>query len=171
MTTIAEYAQESVIPKRTLTYLFRREIIQDPLQNDDLIRLQFLEQVWCDRELLRLQLRRFSLKARTSLIRTANLDTKWERYAYTRFRNQEEGSILSMYRVVDEIETTFGFKLNKQHIKRLRRVRNRAQVARHREAKSLESAGGNNLLQRTNKEKETAFIAPLPDEKNQKEKF
>ncbi|MHB1350311.1 MAG: hypothetical protein ACYCYR_10610 [Desulfobulbaceae bacterium] len=171
MTTIAEYAQESVIPKRTLTYLHRREIIQDPLQNDDLVRLQLLEQVWCDRELLRWQLRRFSLKARTSLIRTADLATKWERYAYSRFRNQEEGSILSMDRVVQEIETTFGFKLNKQHIRRLHRARNRAQVARHREAKSLESAGGNSFLQSTTKEKETAFIAPLPNEKKQKEKF
>jgi len=171
MTTIAEYAQESVIPKRTLGYLLRKEIIQDPLRNDDLVRLQFLEQVWCDRELLRWQLRRFSLKARTSLIRTADLGTKWERYAYSRFRNQEEGSILSMDRVVHEIETTFGFKLNKQHLRRLHRARNRAQVARHRDAKSLESEEGNSLLQSTTKEKETAFIDPLPDEKNQQEKF
>ena len=79
-----------------LTYLHRKADHSGPSPADDLVGLQFLEQVWCDRELLRAQLRRFSLKARTSLIRTANLTTKWERYAYSRFRNQEEGSNLPM---------------------------------------------------------------------------
>jgi hypothetical protein len=171
MTTIAEYAEESVIPKRTLTHLNRAEIIRDPLQNEDLLCLHFLELVWCDRELLRSQLRRLSLKARTSLIQTAGLNTKWERYAFSRFRNQKEGSILSMQKVVDEIETTFGFKPNKQHLRRLYRVRNRAQVARHREAKSLESADGNDLLQSENKKKKQCLLPTDPVEKIRKKIF
>lgn len=133
MITIAEYAEKSLIPKRVLAYLNRAEMIQNPLGHEDLLCLQFLERVWCDRELLRSQLRRFSFEARTSLIRTASLDTKWERYAYSRFFNHEEGSKLPMHRVIDEIETTFRFQLSKQHIRRLYKVRNRAQVAKHRE--------------------------------------
>lgn len=166
MITIAEYAEKSLIPKRVFSYLNRAEIIQDPLRNEDLLCLQFLERVWCDRELLRSQLRRFSFEARTSLIRTANLDTKWERYAYSRFYNQEEGAKLPMHRVIDEIETTFHFQLSKQHIKRLCKVRNRAQVAKHREKKLLKFPAEKTLLQSTNKEKETAFIARLPDEQS-----
>jgi hypothetical protein len=73
------------------------------------------------------------MKARLSFIRTADLPTKWERYAYSRFRNQEEGKILAMQTVVEEIEITFGFSLSSQHVKRLYKIRNRAQVSRHRE--------------------------------------
>lgn len=76
------------------------------------------------------------MKARLSFIRTADLPSKWERYAYTRFRNQEPGKKLAMQTVIEEIETTFSFRLNRQQIKRVYLIRNRAQVARHREKKS-----------------------------------
>jgi len=131
--TIREFAKESRIPKGVLLYMNREGIIQDPLCQEDLIGLHLLEKIWGRKEVLRPQLAKLSMKARLSFIRTADLPTKWERYAYSRFRNQEEGKILAMQTVVEEIEITFGFSLSSQHVKRLYKIRNRAQVSRHRE--------------------------------------
>lgn len=131
--TIREFAKDSRIPKGVLLYMHREGIIQDPLCQEDLIGLHLLEKVWGRKEVLRSQLAKLSMKARLSFIRTADLPTKWERYAYSRFRNQEEGKILAMQTVVEEIEITFGFSLSSQHVKRLYKIRNRAQVSRHRE--------------------------------------
>jgi len=146
MNTIREYAAGSSIPRRVLLYLNRIDIIQDPLSPKDLIGLQLLEQIWGNREVLRSQLSRLSMKTRLSLIRTAAISTKWERYAFSRYFNQEPGKKLPMQQVIEEIETTFIFRLSDQHIKRLYTIRNRAQVAKHRKKSSLKS-----LLQCTNK--------------------
>ncbi len=131
--TITEFAKDSRIPKRVLRYLNREGIIEDPLCSEDRIGLLLLEKVWGRKEVIRSQLTKLSMRARLNFIRTADLPTKWERYAYTRFRNQKEGKSLPMQIVVEEIEITFGFSLNNQQIKSLYKVRNRAQVARHRE--------------------------------------
>ncbi|MBU0908430.1 MAG: hypothetical protein KKA54_01485 [Proteobacteria bacterium] len=144
--TITEFAKDSIIPKKVLRYLNRAGIIQDPLCAEDRIGLQFLEKVWSKKEVLRPQFTKLSMKARLSFIRTADLPTKWERYAYTRFRNQEEGKSLAMQTVVEEIGITFGFSLNNQQIERLYKIRNRAQVARHRE-KNLSKKQNEPLLQ------------------------
>lgn len=131
--TIREFAKDSRISKGVLLYMNREGIIQDPLCQEDLIGLHLLEKIWGRKEVLRPQLAKLSMKARLNFIRTADLPTKWERYAYTRFRNQEEGKSLAMQIVVEEIEITFGFSLSNQHVKRLYKIRNRAQVSRHRE--------------------------------------
>jgi len=146
MNTIREYAAGSSIPRRVLLYLNRIDIIQDPLSPKDLIGLQLLEQIWGNREVLRSQLSRLSMKTRLSLIRTAAISTKWERYAFSRYFNQEPGKKLPMQQVIEEIETTFIFRLSDQHIKRLYTIRNRAQVAKHRKKSALKP-----LLQSTNK--------------------
>jgi len=147
---IKEYAPVTSIPKHVLRYLNRENIIQDPLCQEDLICLRFLEQIWGRKEVLRAQLSRLSMKARLSFLRTADLPTKWERYAYSRFYNMETGKKLTMQTVIEEIQTTFCFLLNKQHIKRLHKIRNRAQVAKHREKKRSEDER-RSLLQSTNK--------------------
>lgn len=131
--TIVEYATTSQIPLRILRLLCRKGIIQEPLNREDLLGLQLMEKVWGRKEVLRSQLSRLSMKARLSFIRTADLPSKWERYAYSRFRNQEPGKKLAMQVVIEEIETTFWFRLNNRQRKRLYLIRNRAQVARHRE--------------------------------------
>ncbi|WP_319549537.1 hypothetical protein [Desulfogranum marinum] len=133
MMHINEYAKTSPIPKRILRYLHRVGEIHDPLSREDLIGLHFLEQIWGRKELLRAQLSRLSLKARLSFLRTADLPTKWERYAYSRFYNLAPGSKLPMPALIEEIQTTFCFQLGKQQISRLYTIRNRAQVAKHRE--------------------------------------
>jgi len=148
--TIMEFAKDSIIPKKVLRYLNRAGIIQDPLPPDDHIGLQFLEKIWGRKEVLRAQLTKLSMKARLSFIRTADFSTKWERYAYSRFRNQEPGKKLVMQSVIEEIETTFFFRLNKQQINRLYKIRNRAQVARHR-GKNPAEVDRQPLLQSTNK--------------------
>ncbi len=132
MIPIDEYAQKTMIPKRIIRYLHRVGEIQDPLSKEDLIGLWFLEKTWGNKELLRAQLSRLSLKARLSFLRTADLPTKWERYAYSRFYNLAPGSKLPIQMLIEEIQTTFCFQLNKQQISRLYTIRNRAQVAKHR---------------------------------------
>jgi len=148
--TITEFAKDSRIPKRVLRYLNREGIIEDPLGQEDWIGLQFLEKVWGRKDVLRPQVTKLSMKDRLSFIRTADLSTKWERYAYTRFRNQRDGKSLAMQIVVEEIEITFGFILNNQQIKSLYKVRNRAQVARHRE-KNISKKQNDPLLLSANK--------------------
>lgn len=147
--SINEFAANSVIPKRALRYLHREGIVIDPLSPENQICLRFLEQVWGCKEVLRPQLAKLSIKARLNFIRTADLASKWERYAYSRFRNQELGRKLPMTTVVEEIEVTFGFRLNKKQKKRLHTIRNRAQVARHRQ-KNRADEERESLLQSAN---------------------
>jgi hypothetical protein len=81
---IDEYAKSSPIPKRILRYMNRINLIEDPLLADEIIALQFLSQIWGNREVIRAQLNRLSLKSRLSFLKTAHIPTKWERYAYSR---------------------------------------------------------------------------------------
>jgi hypothetical protein len=131
--SIADYARRSKIPARVLWYLKEKGFIHDPLSSEDRAGLSLLEKTWCLREVLRPQLARFSVADRKRFIRTADLPTKWERYAYSRFRNHEAGKTLPMSTVIEEVEVTFGFKLLESGIEKLYRARNRAQVDRHRE--------------------------------------
>jgi len=147
---LSEFAKLSALPKRVLIYLQRKGVIEDPLSSDNVICLQFLEQIWGKKELLRAQLSRLPLKARLSFLRTAELPTKWERYASSRYYNLAPGKKLEIAMLIEEIQTTFCFVLSKQQIRRLYRIRNRVQVARHREkirAKKEQDA----ILQSTNK--------------------
>jgi hypothetical protein len=150
--TIIEYARQSRIPRRVLLLLNRQGILHDPLTRVELIGLQFLEQIWGHKEILRPQLSRMPLKARLSFLRTVSLTTKWERYAYTRFYNQKTDSRLSLQTVVEEIQATFLFQLNKGQIERVKAVRNRARVARHRARHRVSTKEHNDYIAQTNKE-------------------
>jgi len=133
MMYITEYARVSSIPRSILRYLNGEGMIEDPLSEEDYLRLRFLEQVWGNKKILRSQLSRLSLKARESFLRTADLPSKWERYASTRFYNMEQRQKLPMETLIEEIQTTFGFILSKKQIGSLYKIRNRVQVTRHRE--------------------------------------
>ena len=150
MMYITEYASVTSIPRNILRYLNRQGLIEDPLSEEDHLRLRFLEQVWGNKKILRSQLSRLSLKSRESFLRTADLPSKWERYASTRFHNIKNGKKLSMGALIEEIQTTFGFILSKKQISRLYKIRNRVQVARHREKIQAEN-NTKDLLQSTNK--------------------
>lgn len=129
---IDEYAKSSPIPKRILRYMNRINLIEDPLLADEIVALQFLSQIWGNREVIRAQLNRLSMKSRLNFLKTAHIPTKWERYAYSRFSNLEPGKSLPMETLVEEIQTTFCFVLKEEHISRLYKIRNRVHVARHR---------------------------------------
>ncbi len=90
-----------------------------------------------------------SLRTRQSFLRTVSLNTKWERYAYSRFYNGKPGVRLTVRQVVDEIQTTFRFQLTKAQLRRVLTIRNRAQVARHRDLVK-ENQEPSDLLQTTN---------------------
>lgn len=145
MIMITEFAKNSSIPKRILRYLNREGMIQDPLCHTDLIGLQFIEKIWGRKELLRAQLNRLSRPARQSFLRTTDLPTKWERYAHSRYFNLEPGKKIEMRTLIEEIQTTFCFLLTRQHIKRLYRIRNRVQVAKHRKKKRTQKHSDNDL--------------------------
>ena len=147
--TLADFARHSPIPRKVLLSLHRQHLIQDPLTRADLIGLHLLEQVWGNKEILRPQLNRMSLRTRQSFLRTVSLNTKWERYAYSRFYNGKPGVRLSVRQVVDEIQTTFRFQLTRQQIRRVLTIRNRAQVARHRDLVK-ENQEPSDLLQTAN---------------------
>ncbi len=151
---ITEYAQQSVIPRKTLLYLQRKELIQEPLSAEDLAALRFLEKIWGDAELLRPQLVKMSRPSRERFIRTIALRSKWERYAYSRYFNQKREKSLPLKQVAEEIEVTFGFTLNGSQFKRIRQIRSRAQTARYR----LQKRDTASYIAQTKKE-ETTFLA------------
>ena len=131
--TITEFSRKSPLPRKILLLLKRKEIIQDPLTPENQIGLRVLEQVWGDRNVLRPQISRMSRLAREKFIRTVALSSKWERYAYSRYFNQEPGSRLSLQQVIEEIQATFRFELTKKQVSRIRNIRSKAQVARYRD--------------------------------------
>ncbi|MCP3891363.1 MAG: hypothetical protein GY702_21230 [Desulfobulbaceae bacterium] len=133
---IETYAKQSVLSRKILRWMVKNEMIENPLSQKDLWGLRLLEKTWCKREILRSQLRHFSRKRRLHLIDSADFETKWERYAFSRFNNLEEGKRLTLKKLVDEIEITFGFILNHAHKARLYKVRQRVYNKRKMSVKS-----------------------------------
>ena len=125
------YAKTSPLPLKTLYWMVHNRVIHNPLSDEDLIGLQILEKVWGKREILRTQLAGFSRKRRLKLIETADIATKWERYAFSRFQNIQPGKRLSMEQLINEIELTFDFILKASHIKRLYQIRRKAYNRRY----------------------------------------
>ena len=120
---ISLYVKTSRLPRKILLWMVRKHIITDPLTDEDLIGLRLLERVWWKSEILRAQLVKYSRKDRQALIETADIQTKWERYAYSRFCNLPSGEKLAMKQLVGEIETTFNFVLKGVHRQRLYKIR------------------------------------------------
>jgi len=111
--------------------MVNQKIVHNPLTNENITGLNLLENVWGRREVLRTQLAGFSKKRRLNLIETADIPTKWERYAYSRFHNLQPGKRLSMEQVINEIELTFNFTLKAAHIKRLYQIRRKSYNRRY----------------------------------------
>lgn len=122
---IETYARQSVLSLKILRWMVVNEMIGNPLSGNDFCGLQLLEKTWCKREILRSQLRQFSKKRRQQLINSADFETKWERYAYSRLSNLTKGERLPMKKLIDEVEITFNFTLNHTHKSCLYKVRRR----------------------------------------------
>jgi hypothetical protein len=136
---IKEYAKTSKIPLKTLRWIARNEFISDPLTDNDLIGLKLLETLWGLHEFLRPQLHRKNIKDRKALLATCDLETKWERYVYSRFMNLEPDQRIFMRYLIPEIELTFRFKMSDFDIRKLYRVRKRVHRAKERQAQNLQN--------------------------------
>ncbi len=123
---IEEYAKQSLLSRKFLNWMVRKEIIQTPLSESDLLGLGMLEKTWGKSEVIRAQLIKYPKERRLQLLTSPDFDTKWERYAYSRFRNLKNGHRLPMKQLIDEVEVTYGFTLNTLHIKKLYKVRQKA---------------------------------------------
>ena len=130
---IKEYAKTSKIPLKTLRWMERIKTISDPLPENDLIALKLLEKLWGLHDFLRPQLSQKNVKYRKALIATCDLETKWERYAFSRFMNLASDKRLFMENLIAEIELTFRFKMSVFDIRKLYRVRKRAHRAKERQ--------------------------------------
>ena len=133
---IETFAEQSVLTLKILRWMVESEMVENPLSENDLLGLRLLEKTWCKREILRSQLRQFSKKRRQQLINSADFETKWERYAYSRLSNLKKGERLPLKKLIDEVEITFGFTLNKAHKSCLYRVRRRVYNDRNKLLKS-----------------------------------
>lgn len=132
---IKEYAKTSKIPLKTLRWMERIKIVSNPLTDNELIGLELIEKVWKKRDFVRPQLKLMDVKTRKALISTCGLDTKWERYAYTRFMNSEPDKRIFMMNLIPEIELTFRFKLSVFQIKRVYQIREIAYKAKKKSSK------------------------------------
>jgi len=130
---IKEYAKISKIPLKTLRWMERIKTISDPLPDNDLIGLKLLENLWGLHDFLRPQLSQKNIKYRKALIDTCELETKWERYAFSRFLNLKPDKRLFMKNLIAEIELTYRFKMSIFDIRKLYRVRKRVQRAKERQ--------------------------------------
>lgn len=123
---IKEYANQSRIPLKILRWMVKKSYIENPLSEKNIAALELLENTWGSSEIIRSQLVKYPMVRRVDLLTMPDFETKWERYAYSRFRNMKGGIRLSMKQLIGEIEMTFGFTLEHHHVKRLYTVRSRA---------------------------------------------
>ena len=130
---IKEFAKTSKIPLKTLRWMERIKTISDPLADNDLIGLKLLEKLWGLHDFLRPQLSQKNVKYRKALIATCDLETRWERYAFSRFMNLAPDKRLFMENLIAEIELTFRFRMSVFDIRKLYRVRKRAHRAKERQ--------------------------------------
>lgn len=136
---INQYSRQSRLPHKILRWMVAEMIISNPLTKDDLAGLSLLEKVWWKKEIIRAQMIKFSKKDRRTFIRTIDLETKWERYAYSRLLNLPSGKNLPMDKLINELELTFNFRLKPLHIRRLYRVKKRVYNQRERAKKISET--------------------------------
>ncbi|MFH7319275.1 hypothetical protein ACHHRT_01550 [Desulfurivibrio sp. D14AmB] len=132
MPSIYEFSRTSKMPAKILRHLRDKGLISDPLVKKDFTRLNFLEAIWCDANVVRSMLAQFAKPCRRRLIETADFDSKVERYAYSRYRNQPPRKKLSTKEINEVLQENFGTTLP---LDVLQRIRKRAQQSRWREKK------------------------------------
>ena len=131
------FAETSKIPEVVLDKILMNGLVEDSLSEADIIGLKFLEKIWEDKAICQVWIRRYlskkSLKAREAFLNTADLPTKWERYAFTRFFNHDSkqtGRNLRMSTVVNDLKKYFNFEPNHFQMRRLYALRQKAYYTR-----------------------------------------
>jgi AraC-like DNA-binding protein len=137
---IADFAKQSRFPLKTLHALLRAGLINNPLTEEDLCGLRFVEITWANAALLRAQIASLTKPRRKRLMETVDLETKWERYAFGRYANLQEGQKLSIKTLCFEIEETFKFKPDYFQRKRLHEVRRLVHNRKYRQRKKAKSS-------------------------------
>lgn len=126
---IVQYGQNSKIETKALYHLRDQGVISEPLSNKDRIFLKRLEHVWGNTQFLRDQMKRMPMARRKTLVATADLSTKWERYAMTRYLRQEPGTRLPIKQVAKEIKDIYHLTPPKRALERIRdRARKRRRL-------------------------------------------
>lgn len=136
------FAETSKIPEVVLKKILMNGLVEDSLSEADIIGLRFLEKIWENKAICQVWIRRYlskkSLKAREAFLNTADLPTKWERYAFTRFFNhdsKQSGRNLRMSTVVDDLKIHFNFEPNHFQLRQLYAVREKAYNLRKKKKK------------------------------------
>ena len=128
---IDDYAKTSKIPAVVLKKITWKGLVEVPLSEDDIKGLNFLEKIWEDESichaLIQKRLIRKSKKAREAFLNTIDLETKWERYAFSRFFNYDPkdhgGRKLHISVVIDDLIKYLNFTPDHFQIRRLYKVR------------------------------------------------
>jgi hypothetical protein len=136
------FAETSKIPEAVLRKIFTNGLVEDSLSEADIIGLKFLERIWGNDAVCHVWIRRYlikkSKKAREAFLNTADLETKWERYAFSRFLNndtKQSGRNLRMSTVVDDLKNHFNFEPNHFQLRQLYAVREKAYNLRKKKKK------------------------------------
>ena len=131
---LEDFARISRIPLSLLKKIARAGMVENPLSENDILGLTFLEKIRGNEGLCKVLLYKHLVKkskmARVAYLNTIDLETKWERYVFSRFYNynadEKGGRHLKMSRVIEDLKKYLHFEPNPFQIKRLYSVRKKA---------------------------------------------
>ena len=131
---LEDFARISRIPLSLLKKIARAGMVENPLSENDILGLTFLEKIRGNEGLCKVFLYKHLVKkskmARVAYLNTIDLETKWERYVFSRFYNynadEKGGRHLKMSRVIEDLKKYLHFEPNPFQIKRLYSVRKKA---------------------------------------------
>ena len=131
---LEDFARISRIPLSLLKKIARAGMVENPLSENDILGLTFLEKIRGNEGLCKVLLYKHLVKkskmARVAYLNTIDLETKWERYVFSRFYNynaeDKGGRNLKMSRVIEDLKKYLNFQPNHFQIKRLYSVRKKA---------------------------------------------
>ena len=131
---LEDFARISRIPLSLLKKIARAGMVENPLSENDILGLTFLEKIRGNEGLCKVFLYKHLVKkskmARVAYLNTIDLETKWERYVFSRFYNynasEKGGRNLKMSRVIEDLKKYLHFDPNTFQIKRLYSVRKKA---------------------------------------------
>ena len=131
---LEEFARISRIPLALLKKIARAGMVENPLSENDILGLTFLEKIRGNEGLCKVLLYKHLVKkskmARVAYLNTIDLETKWERYVFSRFYNydasEKGGRNLKMSKVIEDLKKYLDFQPNHFQIKRLYSVRKKA---------------------------------------------
>jgi hypothetical protein len=131
---LEDFARISRIPLGLLKKIARAGMVENPLSENDILGLTFLEKIRGNEGLCRVLLYKHlvkkSRKAREAYLNTMDLETKWEKYVFSRFYNYKAedkgGRNLKISTVIEDLKNYLNFEPNHFQIKRLYSVRKKA---------------------------------------------